>query len=138
MRTCVITDENMHTADDCSQHDHEVMDPIVKAKWLEALRSGEYKQTQKTLYSEGAYCCLGVLCDIIEPDAWTTDQYGNTRHNDMLNVPSEDFLLRIGLPEDTDIDVDGMPTGVITHLMNLNDRENKNFNQIADWIEENL
>lgn len=40
------------------------MKPKVKEKWLEALRSGEYKQTKKHLRDENGFCCLGVLCDI--------------------------------------------------------------------------
>ncbi len=44
------------------------MNQAVKEKWLEALRSGEYKQGQQMLKrnqeSEDYYCCLGVLCDI--------------------------------------------------------------------------
>lgn len=32
--------------------------------WIKALRSGEYKQTRKTLQDEYGYCCLGVLCKI--------------------------------------------------------------------------
>jgi hypothetical protein len=33
-------------------------------KWVEALRSGEYKQGTGFLCCEGRYCCLGVLCKI--------------------------------------------------------------------------
>lgn len=40
------------------------MNPEVKAKWLEALRSGEYKQGREYLRRGNYYCCLGVLCDI--------------------------------------------------------------------------
>jgi hypothetical protein len=29
--------------------------------WLEALRSGDYKQTTQSMCREGGYCCLGVL-----------------------------------------------------------------------------
>jgi hypothetical protein len=33
--------------------------------WVEALRSGEYKQTSGALKDEfDGYCCLGVLCEI--------------------------------------------------------------------------
>ena len=28
-------------------------------KWVEALRSGEYKQTQSKLHNEEGFCCLG-------------------------------------------------------------------------------
>ena len=41
------------------------MKPEIKAAWLAALRSGEYRQTTGTLRdSAGAFCCLGVLCDL--------------------------------------------------------------------------
>jgi len=45
------------------------MEPGIKAQWLSALRSGEYKQGQGKLAKvaksgEKQYCCLGVLCDI--------------------------------------------------------------------------
>ena len=35
-------------------------------KWLEALRSGNYKQGMGLLYNEdtGSYCCLGVVCKL--------------------------------------------------------------------------
>ncbi|HEY6019689.1 MAG TPA: hypothetical protein VIY48_07255 [Candidatus Paceibacterota bacterium] len=40
------------------------MDPAVKAKWLTALRSGDYKQVKGCLRGELGYCCLGVLTDV--------------------------------------------------------------------------
>jgi len=33
-------------------------------KWVEALRSGKYKQCQRRLRKEGGFCCLGVLDEI--------------------------------------------------------------------------
>lgn len=41
----------------------------IKAKWIAALRSGEYKQGHGRLLSinnkdEQCFCCLGVLCDL--------------------------------------------------------------------------
>lgn len=47
-----------------------MMDPTLKAEWLTALRSGEYKQVEGYLKRERedgevGYCCLGVLCDVI-------------------------------------------------------------------------
>ena len=37
----------------------------LKTKWLEALRSGEYKQCQGSLTDNGGgYCCLGVLAKV--------------------------------------------------------------------------
>jgi hypothetical protein len=44
----------------------------IKQKWLEALRSGKYEQGRRVLRSaDDKYCCLGVLCDLIDPNAWT-------------------------------------------------------------------
>jgi hypothetical protein len=41
------------------------INPEVKAKWVAALRSGEYKQCKGRLHSpDGGFCCLGVLSDI--------------------------------------------------------------------------
>jgi hypothetical protein len=41
------------------------MVPEIKAKWVEALRSGEYEQGCGALRTEdGKYCCLGVLTDL--------------------------------------------------------------------------
>jgi hypothetical protein len=41
------------------------MNPEVKALWLEALRSGKYKQATSMLCDgEGGYCCLGVLTQV--------------------------------------------------------------------------
>jgi hypothetical protein len=43
--------------------------PELKAKWIAALRSDDYKQTKGVLCStkngERAFCCLGVLTDIL-------------------------------------------------------------------------
>lgn len=33
-------------------------------KWVAALRSGEFSQTQAVLRDLRGYCCLGVLCEI--------------------------------------------------------------------------
>jgi hypothetical protein len=52
----------------------------IKDRWLEALRSGGYRQGQSSLHltpddGEDMFCCLGVLCDI----AFTDDVIGRER-----------------------------------------------------------
>ena len=52
----------------------------IKDRWIAALRSGKYPQAQKALRvrydddsddgGEDSFCCLGVLCDIVDPDGW--------------------------------------------------------------------
>lgn len=44
------------------------MNPWVKKKWIKALRSGEYEQTQEYLATEEGYCCLGVLVEECAPE----------------------------------------------------------------------
>lgn len=48
-----------------ARHERNEVNTDVKAKWIAALRSGEYKQGIGCLHGvrEGdEYCCLGVLC----------------------------------------------------------------------------
>ena len=37
-------------------------------KWVGALRSGEYEQAKHTLQFGGAFCCLGVACQVYEKE----------------------------------------------------------------------
>jgi hypothetical protein len=74
----------------------------LRTKWLEALRSGTFKQTSEMLYNEldKGYCCLGVLMCVAGEEI-KTDPDGN-------ELPSMEFLERIGI---TFLDAeDGAPT----------------------------
>lgn len=47
------------------------MNPEIKARWVAALRSGDYKQGEGTLRRvDGTvtHCCLGVLCELAVQD----------------------------------------------------------------------
>lgn len=90
----------------------------LKAKWLEALRSGEYKQTTGVMYESetDGYCCLGVLAICtgrtdtdIECETFITN--GSTY--DVLNADTQ------------------------RTLAGMNDN-GKSFETIADYIEENI
>lgn len=50
------------------------MKPEIAQKWVEALRSGNYTQTTKTLRDDKGYCCLGVLCDLASQEGIGTWQ----------------------------------------------------------------
>lgn len=114
----------------------------VKKKWVDALRSGAYKQGDGLLIYDDGYdttcCCLGVLgviCGIPteemqDVEFLNSDQLGN----EVLNktpLPKE-FLENEELQEF----LGGMNDGVFKG----NPRKfiKWNFSQIADWIEENL
>jgi len=44
------------------------MNEIVKAKWVAALRSGEFQQCKGTLRKGDSFCCLGVLSELAVRD----------------------------------------------------------------------
>lgn len=105
------------------------MNPEIKAKWIEALRSGKYKQGQNRLRSiDNHFCCLGVLCDVMgaahEPGA-THPRVHTWRTAGLLSDAAN-------IPE---------PVSFAGHrhlcLIDLNDA-GADFNFIADVIEEQL
>ena len=57
------------------------MDSVIKQEWLAALRSGKYEQTTGSLCIESMryarrFCCLGVLCDILQDEVGMCWEYG--------------------------------------------------------------
>lgn len=47
------------------------MDQELKQNWVDALRSGKYKQARSVLRTKNnEFCCIGVLCDLVDPHAW--------------------------------------------------------------------
>ena len=104
----------------------------IKKRWIEALRSGKYKQGKKRLKTlEENYCCLGVLCDIVK------DELGIEWHE------SNEYYVISGnagvLPNDV-IDYTGLlsttlPGNPNRCLEGLNDLYGYTFEQIADVIE---
>lgn len=92
------------------------MDAKIKQIWIDALRSGKYKQTKGTLKRKVAgkhrYCCLGVLEDVCE----LKSRKRRTLSNNVLNV--------LGL-KSYDADT----------LASKNDSGECDFKEIADYIE---
>jgi len=64
------------------------MNPEVKQKWIDALRSGEYEQGSEKLRSVSGYCCLGVLCDIYAKETNTEWEF---RGNEETNLQPMDY-----------------------------------------------
>ena len=105
----------------------------VKGKWLAALRSGEYRQGEGQLRSEdGGYCCLGVLCDVIDPEGWGRDD-GEWEWENHLSMLTAEICELMGLTDDGYFStaVEGRHS-----LVALNDSGEYSFGRIADIIEE--
>lgn len=99
-------------------------------KWVDALRSGEYKQTRKRLRDSYGFCCLGVACDVAIKSGVVMDvRRRNTETGHVLYFDNES-----GFPPKLVLEWLGLKT--VAQLMALNDHKGYNFNQIADFIEE--
>lgn len=104
------------------------MNKEIKDKWVEALRSGNYKQGYGNLQTGDSYCCLGVLCEII-PELKTMNAAAQ-----LGAVLSVDAQIHVGF-------VDAITRDELFDqgkLIALNDTELAPFSAIADYIETNL
>ena len=110
------------------------MKEVVKDMWLQALRSGHYKQGKGYLCSDGEYCCLGVLCDIAAMHGIIVkeklDYYGN--FNEVL---PKKVMKWAGLEDEN-------PTVLFedcdVNLAELNDGISCSFKSIANIIEKQI
>ena len=115
-----------------------------KKKWVDALRSGEYEQTRERLRNDAGFCCLGVLCDVVDSEGWQRceevgpwpqgDGPWEWRTGDSTTLPNEVWTA-VELEDDSPkVEYDGK----VQYLHELNDSGNYAFEQLADLIEEQL
>jgi hypothetical protein len=107
--------------------------------WVDALRSGEYRQASEALTNGEGYCCLGVACQISGLGKWEREAneteihyaIGSDFDSDAYTLPRSVrrwLGVYTGNPE---VDV-GNTSEQLAHL---NDSGEWNFHQIADAIE---
>lgn len=121
------------------------MNPEIKQQWVDALRSGEYKQgkgyLKQIVNGETTFCCVGVLVDIAVKSG--LDSSTVIRFDEDASILPE----AVGTWADLDQDIVlGKVTGVTADqyeerklsLYYQNDTDNKTFSEIADYIEENF
>jgi hypothetical protein len=116
------------------------MNAEIAQKWVEALTSGEYKQTRRALKSIEGFCCLGVLCEIYKKETGGGQWVGNhfQLYNENLDLISSTASI---LPQKV-ADWAGMGTrfgscGDNDTLVALNDM-GKSFETIAEVIKKNV
>lgn len=119
------------------------MPPEVKAQWLAALRSGEFKQGQRALRAERdgetRYCCLGVLCDLavkngVIPEPVQVDQFGYRRYSYGVHLAeAATTVLPSSVQKWAGVSSHGHRDGALT-LASVNDNGVR-FPEIADIIE---
>lgn len=112
---------------------------MYKEKILTALRSGKYKQGQNRLRGLGdKFCCLGVVCDVIDPTKWTFNHNSYPVYDEMDTYLPPSIRKIIGdLDYIVDVKYRERETGNLIRLSILNDFEKEpfTFSQIADLIE---
>lgn len=108
------------------------MDAEINARWVEALRSGKYKQGNAGLHDQedGTHCCLGVLLytDGRKPVGqafcrWAVFSYRGAKSS--VGLPKQ-YVRHLGIEDAS-----------VQSLMRMND-SGVPFPKIADWIEGNL
>ena len=98
------------------------MNAELKKKWLEALRSGKYRQGKHKLRNHNnEFCCLGVLCDVADNTKWR-EGFGCYFYESSTNI-SPEYLLN---------------NNYIAFLWPMNDLYGQSFLEIADYIEQNI
>ena len=113
------------------------MKPEIKKLWVDALRSGEYKQTSDALRTGDNFCCLGVLCDLHAKETggkWEGWHYGGNQH-----TPPPDVVEWAGLDDQYGgevviaVEMRDVQLAITEH----ND-SGRTFAEIANAIEEQL
>jgi hypothetical protein len=116
------------------------MKPVTEniQKWVDALRSGNYKQGRFFLRDGDTYCCLGVLCDIAEVDADWSDKDSVSNGVKMFDGSTTHIPKSVqewaGITSSSpSIYIEGLDSREFFTV--LNDSGDYNFNDIADLIE---
>lgn len=110
------------------------MGPRTKERWIQALRSSDYRQGTGHLYNGQTYCCLGVLCDVlgykkVASAAWP---FVTPKKEKVVNSVG-------GLSPEGDVDdgIAGLPYSVRSVLAEWNDN-GVSFEELAEWLDKHL
>ena len=99
-----------------------------KAKWITALTSGKYFQTEGHLYDgNGNYCAIGVAlhaCNHIP-----RERLDSCTTTDDLCLADGDYDIPTEILQQND---------TFQKIVKFNDEDNYTFKWIADWIEKNV
>lgn len=120
------------------------MNPEIKALWVKRLRElPNHRQGKKALRTNNKMCCLGVLCELAVAEGVVTRNKKNTNNTFSYGggrtetLPYE-VIRWAGLTEQGVVLSANDPKIRGVNLSYWNDHEDKNFDEIADLIEEYL
>lgn len=109
-------------------------------KWIEALRSGKYKQTTGKLQDGVGYCCLGVACKVlIFEDLQRKDYLDRLVDTEpQFQVYAPEWLKQINedvIARQKEESARSEDTIFAASLIHLNDERGFTFDTIADVLE---
>ena len=115
-----------------------------KKLWVDALRgkvkdaNGKtYNQGMYFLHRDGDYCCLGVACDLFLDTDWYLLN-GSTYACGSAKITDPDLRHNgVGWPTVAQLQTLGISLDLADTVANMNDHH-KTFDEIADYIEENV
>ena len=107
----------------------------IKQMWLDALRSGEYKQGQGALHIDHSFCCLGVLCDLHRKNSINRLDWEFNRRDNRFEYEGEAGELPNIINDWAGIN--NIQKLIFSKLINCND-SGSTFAEIADIIEAEL
>ncbi len=120
------------------------MNQEIKARWVAALRSGEYAQDAGALRTDSGFCCLGVLCDLHAKETnteWLLWVNGKCVYENGTAVLPQSVMLWAKLVDDTAfprVSIEDQISTLTAHNDGLGVITRKTFIQIADAIEAQL
>ena len=131
------------------------MKDSLRKQWVAALRSGKYKQgdgklrqlelDKETCEPTGneQFCCLGVLCDLVEPNQWkrsehSDEEWANGRGvgddgDENTGMPRLALQKKLGL--DRPVNRSGQDKQTFAGKLAAMNDNGKSFEEIANWIE---
>lgn len=112
------------------------MNPQVKARWIEALRSGNYSQGLSCLRRlDDTYCCLGVLCDLYLKEVGRPWEENLSFGEDFKPEKRYTCLKQRAFLSPEVRAWSGLTYSEEGRLSHLNDLDQLPFPQIADYLE---
>lgn len=111
-----------------------------KKLWLEALRSGDYKQGKGYLRTNEGHCCLGVLCEVAIANGVPVtreEEQGYHYYDSDCAMPPAEVMEWAGLDVGNPTVLDRDNPNFETTLATMND-SGASFEKIAAVIEEQL
>lgn len=105
------------------------MNAELKRKWIVRLKSSKEKKCKGGLHIGDKFCALGLLLDEIDNTLWIP------KHDRRMGWNHRNGICYNWLPADIESKVGSRQ---VEYIMTMNDKNDNSFEEIAQYIEENV